>query len=29
MRVEDTADTTAEAQKNVDEKVAQIKEIIK
>lgn len=29
LRVEDTADTTAEAQKNVDEKVAQIKEIIK
>jgi uncharacterized protein YggE len=27
--VEDTADTTVEAQKNVDEKVAQIKEIIK
>ena len=29
LRVEDTADTTAEAQKNVDEKVTQIKEIIK
>ena len=29
LRVEDTADTTAEAQKNVDEKVSQIKEIIK
>ena len=29
LSVEDTADTTAEAQKNVDEKVAQIKEIIK
>ena len=29
LNVEDTADTTAEAQKNVDEKVAQIKEIIK
>ena len=29
LRVEDTADTTAEAQKNVNEKVVQIKEIIK
>ena len=29
LRVEDTAQTTAEAQKNVDEKVALIKEIIK
>ncbi len=29
LSVEDTADTTVEAQKNVDEKVAQIKEIIK
>ena len=27
--MEDTAKTTAEAQKNVDEKVSQIKEIIK
>ena len=29
LNVEDTAETTAEAQKNVDEKVSQIKEIIK
>lgn len=29
LRVEDTAQTTAEAQKNVDEKVSKIKEIIK
>jgi len=29
LRVEDTAETTAEAQKNVDEKVSQIREIIK
>ena len=29
LRVEDTAETTAEAQKNVDEKVSQIKKIIK
>ena len=29
MNIEDTAKTTAEAQKNVDEKVAQIKKIIK
>ena len=29
VNVEDTANTTAEAQKNVDEKVAQIREIIK
>lgn len=29
LNVEDTAKTTAEAQKNVDEKVAQIKKIVK